>query len=54
MTESTPVTVVPLHWRIAAVLLGLFTLVTKHYQLQPPVHVGMFAGSLLQRDDWDH
>jgi hypothetical protein len=23
-------------------------------QAPPPVHVGMFAGSLLARADWDH
>ena len=34
--------------------LNLLTLLTKHYSLQQPVHVGMFAGSLLQRGDWDH
>ena len=44
----------PAHWRISLVLLGLLGLLTKHYALQPPVHVGMFAGSLLQRGDWDH
>jgi hypothetical protein len=41
-------------WRITLAALGLLTLLTKHYPLQNPVHVGMFAGSLLQRDDWDH
>jgi hypothetical protein len=42
------------HWRITAVLLGLVAVLTKHYPLQDPVHVGMFAGSLLQHGDWDH
>jgi hypothetical protein len=28
--------------------------VTHHYQLHQPEHVGAFAGSLLQRKDWDH
>ena len=42
------------HWRVTVALLGLFTLLTKHHALQQPVHVGMFAGSLLQRDGWDH
>ena len=41
-------------WRITVALLGLLALVTKHYPLQNPVHVGMFAGSLLQHEDWDH
>lgn len=42
------------HWRITVALIGLLALVTKHYPLQNPVHVGMFAGSLLQHGDWDH
>ena len=41
-------------WRITIAVLGLLVLLTKHYPLQKPVHVGMFAGSLLQRGDWDH
>jgi hypothetical protein len=41
-------------WRVTLAVLGLLTLLTKHYPLQNPVHVGMFAGSLLQRGDWDH
>jgi len=41
-------------WRITVALLALFTVLTKHHSLQKPVHVGMFAGSLLQRGDWDH
>jgi hypothetical protein len=42
------------HWRITIAVLGVLTLLTKHHPLQDPVHVGMFAGSLLQRGDWDH
>ena len=42
------------NWRITIAVLGLLVLLTKHYPLQNPVHVGMFAGSLLQRADWDH
>jgi len=41
-------------WRLAAVVLGLLAVVTKHYPLQKSTHVGMYAGSLLQRSDWDH
>lgn len=41
-------------WRITWAVLGLLALLTKHYALHKPVHVGMFAGSLLQRGDWDH
>ena len=40
--------------RLTLAVLNLLNLLTKHYSLQPPVHVGMFAGSLLQRGDWDH
>jgi hypothetical protein len=42
------------HWRITIVVLGLLALLTRHYALHKPEHVGMFAGSLLQRGDWDH
>ena len=42
------------HWPLTLALLGLFNLLTKHYALHQPEHVGMFAGSLLQRQDWDH
>jgi hypothetical protein len=32
----------------------LFKVVTEHHQLHSPEPVGMFAGSLLARSDWDH
>jgi hypothetical protein len=54
MPELQAPSALPARWRISLVLLSLLGLLTKHYALQPPVHVGMFAGSLLQRDDWDH
>ena len=54
MSEFTTTAPASKHWRVTAVLLGLFALLTKHHALQQPVHVGMFAGSLLQRDIWDH
>ncbi len=41
-------------WRITLAVLSLLALATKHYSLHEPEHVGMFAGSLLQRGDWDH
>jgi hypothetical protein len=41
-------------WRITVIVLSLLTLLTRHYSLHSPEHVGMFAGSLLQRGDWDH
>ena len=42
------------HWHITEVAIHWFELLTRHYQLHQPKHVGMFAGSLLQREDWDH
>lgn len=54
MSENTPPAAVSNHWRITLAALGLLALLTKHYPLQKPEHVGMFAGSLLQRSDWDH
>ena len=41
-------------WRITIIALGLLSALTRHYSLHSPEHVGMFAGSLLQRGDWDH
>jgi hypothetical protein len=41
-------------WRITLAVLSLLSLLIKHYPLHKPEHVGMFAGSLLQRGDWDH
>ena len=52
MTHSTPD--ITRRWRITVAVLSLFTLLTKHHSLHQPEHVGMFAGSLLQRGDWDH
>jgi hypothetical protein len=54
MLEFNAPAAIPRRWRITVVLLGLLALLTKHYPLQNPVHVGMFAGSLLQHGDWDH
>ncbi len=54
MSEFTTTVAPSKHWRVTSALLGLFALLTKHHALQQPVHVGMFAGSLLQRDGWDH
>ena len=42
------------HWPITIAVLGLLALLTKHHSLHQPEHIGMFAGSLLQRGDWDH
>lgn len=42
------------HWHITEVAIHWFEVLTRHYQLHEAEHVGMFAGSLLQREDWDH
>ncbi len=39
---------------IGELLMRVFTVLTKHYQLHQPEHVGMFAGSLLLHSDWNH
>ena len=55
MPEFTPTAAaVASRGRIRILLRNLLTLLTRHHSLQQPVHVGMFAGSLLQRGDWDH
>jgi hypothetical protein len=54
MPDSSAATALSRRWRITAIVFGVFAVLTKHYPLQKPVHVGMFAGSLLQRGDWDH
>lgn len=42
------------HWRVTVLAIRWYALVTEHHPLHPPEHVGMFAGSLLARIDWDH
>jgi hypothetical protein len=54
MSNSPTASAAKRHWRITLAVLGLLALLTKHYPMQKPEHVGMFAGSLLQRSDWDH
>jgi hypothetical protein len=54
MSETPPLATVTRRWRITLAVLGVLALLTKHYPLHKPEHVGMFAGSLLQRGDWDH
>lgn len=54
MPDTPPLAAVPHRWCFTVALLGLLVLLTKHHHMQQPVHVGMFAGSLLQRGDWDH
>lgn len=42
------------HWRITDLAIRWLAILTAHHQLHAPEHVGMFAGSLLAREDWDH
>ena len=41
-------------WPFMARLQWLFYRLTEHHSLHPLEHVGMYAGSLLPRDTWDH
>jgi hypothetical protein len=40
--------------RITALAARVLTVLTRHHQSRCPEQVGMFAGSLLPRDGWDH
>ena len=42
------------HWPITNLLLRCYAVLTQHYALHAPQHVGPYAGSLLERRDWDH
>ncbi len=42
------------HTPFAGLAMRWFSAMVRHYKLHAPEHVGMFAGSLLQREDWDH
>jgi len=41
-------------WSLGAALVRWYQALTHHYAIQTPTHVGAFAGSLLERRDWDH
>lgn len=41
-------------WSIGLLARRWFLALMDHHQLHQPEHVGMFAGSLLARSDWDH
>lgn len=41
-------------WSVSVAFVRWFQAVTHHHAIQPPTHVGAFAGSLLERRDWDH
>lgn len=51
-SENQGATVV--HWRITDLAIRCLFALTGHYHLHRAEHVGMFAGSLLSRSDWDH
>jgi hypothetical protein len=40
--------------RITLAFVAVLAKITKRHGLHVVDHVGMFAGSLLQRGDWDH
>ena len=40
--------------QLVGTLSRWYQTLTKHYAIQPVSHVGPFAGSLLERRDWDH
>jgi hypothetical protein len=40
--------------RIALASVALVARITKRHKLHVAEHVGVFAGSLLHRGDWDH
>ena len=42
------------HWRVTAVVIRIYRLLTAHHKLHSPEHVGAFAGSYLPHGDWDH
>lgn len=42
------------HWRITHLAVQWWGALFAHHHLHRPQHVGMFAGSLLARTDWDH
>ena len=44
----------PITWRLTHTLMRWYAAVTHHYALHQPEHVGPYAGSLLERRDWDH
>ena len=42
------------HWPITNLLIRWYAALTQHHALHAPEHVGPYAGSLLERRDWDH
>jgi hypothetical protein len=41
-------------WRILSFVIRFFNALAQHHQLHAQQPIGMFAGSLLPRCDWDH
>jgi hypothetical protein len=54
MFDSAKQAIASRPWGIGDLARKWFFVMTGHYQLHQPEHVGMFAGSLLSRSDWDH
>jgi len=40
--------------KLSTCLVRVYLALTRHYALHTPEHVGQYAGSLLERRDWDH
>jgi hypothetical protein len=43
-----------INWRITAVVIRIYQILTTHHQLHQAEHIGPFAGSYLPHGDWDH
>lgn len=54
MVDTTNAVITPVPWSISLLARRWILALIDHHQLHQPEHVGMFAGSLLSRSDWDH
>jgi hypothetical protein len=54
MVDATNADITPVSWSIGLLARRWILALVHHHQLHQPEHVGMFAGSLLSRSDWDH
>lgn len=43
-----------INWRVTAAIVSIYKLLTNRHKLHAPEHVGAFAGSYLQHEDWNH
>jgi hypothetical protein len=41
-------------WSLGQAIMRLYHVLVDHHAIEVPGHVGAFAGSLLERRDWDH